>query len=151
MDYDEIFNQDINIDFFYNNAGYDGLKLLVGKASLENAMKRFQDKSEVFTLVTYYEGDILPECYAPVTPSFDTKGTLFATFNPDGLNQNLSYICNNGGIQMVSRLSNSKTGSPTYLLGPGPDRVELFDLVGKQIDNYAKKQAEMNEQQSRTL
>lgn len=151
MDYDEIFNRDINVDFFYNKEGYDGTKLLVGKASLENAMKRFKDKSEVFTLVTYHDGDILPECYAPVAPNYDTNGTLFATFNPDALKQQVNYICNNGGIQTASRLPNSESGSPTYLLGPGPDKIELFDIVSKQIDNYVNNQTNTNEQQSRTL
>lgn len=132
-DYDKIYEQN-NGKTFYDN--YKGIKLISGKISLENAIKRMKENDEFYTLVTCREGDILPECYAKMTPNFETEGTLYATVNPDKINGHINYLCRDGGIQMISRLPNSMNGSPTYLLGPGPDKIELFDLVGQQLVDY---------------
>ena len=47
-------------------------------------------------------------------------------------------ICMNGGIQRISRLPNSNSGSTNYLLGPGPNMVSLEDLIMEQYNEYLK-------------
>lgn len=135
MNYDEIFEQNIEQEFFYT--GYPGKKIVDGKISLNNAVARFS-KEEYYTLVTYKEGDTLPEEYIPLSGLESNCGTLFATLNPNV--HYMNYICRNGGIQSISRLSDLESGNPRYLLGPGPDTVTLKDLVMEQYDTYIKTQ-----------
>lgn len=125
MDFDKIFETDIERKFFFTD--YPGDKLMVGKISLEKAIARL-GKHEYYAFVTYREGEKLPEQYVPLSQLEDGSGTLFATINP---NLNLPYICNNGGIQRISRLPNTSNGSPNYLLGPGPDTISLEAIVGE--------------------
>lgn len=135
MDYDKIFENDLDRKFFYTD--YPGEKMVVGKISLSNAIARLS-KNEHYTLVTYYEGDVLPEQYIPLDQLTSNDSTLFATLNP---NMHLWYICKeDGGIQRISRLPDLSSGSPNYLLGPGPDTVSLEDLVMKQYNEYIKTQ-----------
>lgn len=126
--YDEIFDQDIKTEFFYNNPEYTGKKLVVGSISLANAIERLNDYDEYYTLVTYMDGEKLPEEYVNVGSKVANDGMLFATVNPS---LNMQKICNNGGIQNISRLPGN-----FYLLGPGPDEVNLDELVKEQIDEY---------------
>lgn len=134
MDYDKIFEKDLDRKFFYTD--YPGKKIVVGKISLNNAIARIS-KDEYYTLVTYYKGDVLPEQYIPLNELTSDDGTLFATFNP---NMHFFDICMNGGIQRISRLPNSNSGSPNYLLGPGPNTVSLEDLIMEQYNEYLKTQ-----------
>jgi len=124
MDYDKIFETDINKKFFFTD--YPGDKLMVGKISLENATARLGNH-EYYAFVTYRQGQKLPEQYVPLGQFGDDSGTLYATINP---NLNLPYICENGGIQRLSRLPNTSNGSPNYLLGPGPEKISLETIVG---------------------
>ena len=110
---------------------------MVGKINLNNAIARLS-KDEYYTLVTYQEGEELPKQYIPLSGLSSEDGTLFATFNPDV--RYLHNICVNGGIQMISRLPDSITGSPRYLLGPGPEIVSLEDLIMEQYNEYMKQQ-----------
>ncbi len=134
MDYDKIFERNIDADFFYTN--YQGNKLMEGRISLENAIARLS-KNEHYVLVTYTQGQELPKEYIPLPTLQSDDETLFATVNPD---LRFWYICQNGGIQMISRLPNLPSGSPNYLLGPGNDKgddtVSLEGLVMKQHDKY---------------
>lgn len=135
MDYDEIFENDINRKFFYTD--YPGNKMVVGKISLNNAIARL-DKNEYYTFVTYQEGEILPKEYIPLNGLESNDGTLFATLNPK-----IRYIydiCMNGGIQRISRLMDSETGSPRYMLGPGPNEISLDELIISQYNEYIKTQ-----------
>lgn len=136
MDYDKIFENDLDKKFFYTD--YPGNKMMVGKISLNNAIARL-NKNEYYTLVTYNEGDELPEQYIPLSEFTSDDGTLFATLNP---NTFLSDICTNGGIQHISRLPDLSSGSPNYLLGPGPNIVSLVDLVTEQHSEYLKAQTD---------
>lgn len=131
MDYDKIFESDINRKFFYSD--YPGNKMMVGKISLENAIARMS-KNEYYTLVTYQEGEVLPKEYIPLNGLESNDGTLFATLNP-----NIRYlydICRNGGIQRISRLPELEPGNPRYLLGPGPDIITLNDIIMEQYNLY---------------
>lgn len=134
MDYDKIFENNLDRKFFFSNE--PGNKIMVGKISLTNAMARL-NKREYYTLVTYQEGDVLPEQYLPLSSLTSDDGTLFATINP---NNRFYYICQNGGIQMITRLPNLDSGSPSYLLGPGPETVSLDDLVMSQYEKYLKEE-----------
>ncbi|MBQ6497859.1 MAG: hypothetical protein IJI58_04000 [Bacilli bacterium] len=132
-DYDKIFNDDVNKEFYFNAPGYGGRKLMVGAVSLNNAIERLK-KDEYYTLVTYIDGEKLPEEYIPLDEKLDS-GDLLATVNPKN---NLQYICqNSGSIQKISELSNLN-----YLLGPGPDTFNLTELVEKQV---AEIKAERNQ------
>lgn len=134
-DYDKIFDENPDYDFFYNKAGYDGPKLVAGRVSLKNAIARL-NKGEVYTIVKYQEGEQLPEQYMPLENSNVNGGdTLFATIKP---NLRLYDLCANGGIQTISRLSDDEFGSPRYLLGPGPDEVTLNELIASQLADYEK-------------
>ena len=128
MDYDKVFENNVDKAFFYTN--YPGNKLVDGKISLENAVARM-GKNEFYTLVTYNEGDVLPEQYIPYNQLSSDDGTLFATVNP---NVRFYDICQNGGIQKISRVQDSEFGSPRYLLGTGPEIVELDDLINGQYE-----------------
>ena len=93
---------------------------MVGKISLENAIARL-NQDEYYTLVTYYEGDILPKEYMPLNNLKSDDGTLFATFKPEI--RYLHYICRTDSIQMISRLPEKDSELARYLLGPG-DQVK---------------------------
>ena len=127
MDYDKIYEGNIDRKWFYSD--YPGNKLVVGKISLKNAMARM-NKNEYYALVTYNEGETLPEQYVAYDGLSSDDGTLFATINPD---VHVSSICHNGGIQMISRLGRPDE-SIRYLLGPGPEKVYLDDLIQEQYD-----------------
>ena len=124
-DYDKIFKDDVNKEFYFNARGYEGRKLMVGAISLSNAVERLK-KDEYYAVVTYIDGEKLPEEYVPLNDRLD-NGDLLATVNPKN---NLQYICkDSGSIQVISKLSNSD-----YLLGPGPDTFNLAELVDQQAD-----------------
>lgn len=130
MDYDIIFQDDINKKFFYTD--YPGNKMVVGKISLKNALARMSMR-EYYVLVTYTEGETLPQQYMPLSNLKSDDGTLFATINPSTY---FTDICQRGGIQRVSRLSDLDSGSPNYLLGPGPETVALDELIMEQYTKY---------------
>lgn len=136
MDYNEVFGNDLERKFFYTD--YPGKKMVVGTISLQNAIVRL-DKDEYYILVTYKEGEKIPEQYVPLSQLKSDDGTLFATINPA---TRFSYICNDGGIQRISRLSDLDSGSPNYLLGPGPDTVALADLVAQEHNYYNESKAQ---------
>ena len=138
MDYDRIFEIDLDRKFFYTD--YPGKKMMVGRISLKNAIARLS-KNEYYTLVTYTEGEELPEQYIPLSGFTSDDGTLFATINP---NTRFSDICRNGGIQRISRLFDLSPGNPNYLLGPGPDTVSLSDLVMEQYNKYNQEKTQIN-------
>lgn len=140
IDYDEVFSDDLGKKFFYTN--YPGNKMMEGKISLENAIARL-NVGEYYTFVTYREGDELPKQYTPLNGLTSEDGTLFATVNPNVTR--MDYICRNGGIQMISRLSDTDLGSPNYLLGPGPDTIALSDIVSKQYESYQSAQTNLNQ------
>lgn len=135
MDYDKIFEQDIERKFFYTD--YPGKKMMVGRIGLNNALARLS-KDEYYVLVTYKDGETLPEQYMPLKGLTSEDGTLFATFNPNI--RYISNICRDGGIQMISRLTDLDSGSPNYLLGPGPETVSLEDLIMAEYNSYIKSQ-----------
>ena len=135
MDYDKLFELDIERKFFYTD--YPGRKMVDGKISLNNAIARLS-KNEYYTFVTYQEGDILPKEYIPLNGLESNSGTLFATLNPDI--RYVNNICRNGGIQQISRLPDLEPGNPRYLLGPGPDIITLQDMIMAQYDAYIKTQ-----------
>lgn len=135
-DFDELYNDDVNRKWFYSD--YQGNKLVVGKISLNNAIARL-NLNEYYTLVTYHEGDVLPEQYIPLDSLTSNDNTLFATVNPS---ITLWDICRNGGIQRITQLPDYKEEGPRYLLGPGPDIVLHSDLVMAQYEKYIKTQEE---------
>lgn len=130
MDYDKLFDQNKDVKFFYTD--YPGNKLMVGKTSLKHAIERM-DKNEYYVLVTYKEGETLPEAYKQFPDLVGEDDTLFATINPHTRLQ-LSDICRDGGIQRVSRLGSPEEDNPNYLLGPGPETVTLNELVIEQYN-----------------
>lgn len=137
MDYDKIYEIDINQNYFYTN--YPGNKLMVGKISLNYAIERLK-KNEYYTLVAYTEGEELPKEYIPLKNLTNDNGILFATVNP---NINFWDICRNGGIQRISQLARkTPSDSPRYLLGPGPDIVSLEDIIAEQYNKHYKLQQE---------
>ncbi len=137
-DYDEVFNNNSDYNYFYNAPGYEGKKLVVGRVSLNNAKERLK-KGEVYTVVKYHEGDELPEEYMPLPDGYvEGEETLLATINP---NVRFNYMCANGGIQMISRIHDNEEGFPTWLLGPGPDTISLNDLVESQLVDYERSKA----------
>lgn len=140
IDYDEVFSDDLGKKFFYTN--YPGNKMMEGKISLKNAIARSY-VGEYYTLVTYREGDELPKQYTPLNGLTSEDGTLFATVNPNVTR--MDYICRNGGIQMISRLSDETKGNPRYLLGPGPGEITLGDIVSKQYEAYQNMQTKLNQ------
>ena len=140
MDYDKIFDNDVNREFFYTN--YPGNKMVVGRISLRNAIERL-NKNEYYTFVTYTEEEELPEVYKPLIGIQDEDGTLFATINPE---IHFTDICEKGGIQRITRLSDLKNGSPNYLLGPGPETISLHAIVSEQFNEYNRaKEEEIND------
>lgn len=140
-DYDKILKDNVNRKFFYSD--YAGPKLVNGKADLENVKKR-KELDEYYTLVTYREGDLLPEEYRALTVLKSEDNELFATINPQTAPR-MNYICGDGGIQIISRLNDAAPGNSRYLLGPGPDTVELLDLVMEQYDGYMKEKNSVKE------
>ena len=135
MDYNSIFDKNIDQKFFYSD--YPGSKLMVGNVSLKNAQARL-DKSEYYVLVTYKDGEKLPQQYRPLDGLTSEDGTLFATVSNDVYTP---YICRNGGIQLASRLP-GYGNSAEYLLGPGPETVLLDDLIEEQYEEYKKQHGE---------
>lgn len=125
-DYDKVFENDVERDFFYNAPGYRGNKLVVGVIGLENAIERLK-KDEYYLLVKYNEGDILPKEYIE-NAGAGKDGTLFASVNPKVY---LTDICKDGGIQRISSLDKEE-----YLLGPGPDTFSMSDLIKESINQY---------------
>lgn len=132
--YDETFKSDSKRKFFYSD--YRGSKLVNGKVNVENAKER-KKLDEYYVLVTYHEGEELPEGYRTLIALTGEDGELFATINPENA-PHMHYICRDGGIQMISRLPDAAPGNSRYLLGPGPDEVELLELVMEQHDGYMK-------------
>lgn len=132
--YDEAFKNDSKHKFFYSD--YVGSKLVNGKVNLENAKER-EELNEYYVLVTYQESEKLPKEYRQLTGLTGENGELFATINLENTPR-MHYICRDGGIQMISRLNDAAPGNYRYLLGPGPDTVELLDLVMEQYDGYMK-------------
>ena len=135
MDYNSLFDQKPDQEFFYSN--YPGSKLMVGNVSLKNAQARL-GKSEYYVLVTYKDGEQLPRQYRPLEGLTSEDGTLFATVSNDVYTP---YICRNGGIQRASRLPDYGN-SANYLLGPGPETVVLDDLIEEQYEEYKKQHGE---------
>ena len=133
MDYDKIFEKDIDREFFYTN--YPGNKLVVGKISLKNAIERLK-KSEYYVLVSYENGEELPIQYRPIPDLENEDGVLFATINSD---VRVTEICRNGGIQRISRLGRPNDENPNYLLGPGPETISLNEMIMEQYNEcYGK-------------
>ena len=136
-DYDEIFERDINSKFFYTD--YPGRKMMVGRISLNNAIARLS-KDEYYTLVTYCEGETLPQEYIPLNGLESQDGTLFATLNPDI--RGINYICRgNDSIQGISRIDfidRTKPIKPKYLLGPGPETITLEEIIMEEYNEYMK-------------
>jgi len=128
MDYDEIYKDDIDRKWFYSD--YPGNKLVVGKIGLKNAMARM-NKNEYYALVTYNEGETLPEYYVPYEGLTSDDGTLFATISSE---IRIDDIYHNGKIQKVTGLGRPNE-SIRYLLGPGPETVYLDDLIQEQYDD----------------
>lgn len=133
-DYDKIFNQDVNIKYFYNADSYNGAKLVEGKISLKNALERLK-LGEYYTLVTYEEGETLPEAYVQVNVETGNS-KLLATVNPK---LRFNFICMDGGIQMISKLSDD-----VYLLGPGPEKYSMSSKLNEQINFYLSNLEESN-------
>lgn len=142
--YDETFKSDAKRKFFYSD--YVGPKLVNGKVNLKNAKER-EELDEYYVLVTYQEDDELPKAYRPLIGLTSEDGELFATINLENAPR-MHYICRDGGIQMISRLNDAAPGNYRYLLGPGPDTVELLDLVMEQYDGYMKSKS--NQKQTQT-
>lgn len=85
---------------------------------------------EYYAMFTYNDGETLPEQYVPYEGLTSDDGTLFATIN---LVININYICINSKIQKVTRLDRPSE-KIRYLLGPGPEKVCLADLIQEQYD-----------------
>ena len=49
---------------------------------------------------------------------------------------------------MISRLNDAAPGNYRYLLGPGPDTIELLDLVMEQYDGYMKDKSHQKQSQA---
>ncbi len=124
-DFDKILEEDNQRNFFFNAPGYEGKKIMVGKIGVKNAEARLE-KEEYYTLVTYQNGEQLPEGYMPLDESVGEE--LLATIDP---RMHMSYVSVDGGIQKVSKLSDDE-----YLLGPGPDQISLSSIVRNQIKEY---------------
>lgn len=134
MDYDKIFVQDINKEFYFDKEGYPQNKMMVGTISYENAKARLS-KGEYYILVKIHEGDVLPNEYVFLKDVDSIDDTFFATINP---NLTMDGICKDAGsIQLISRINDTVEG-PCYLLGPGPDKVEVSQLINEQLEAYRK-------------
>ena len=129
-DYDRVFDENPDFNFFYNAPGYGSLKLVVGRISLKNAIERLK-KGEVYTVVKYHEGEELPEQYMPLENiDVSDENVLLATIKP---NLDVNDLCANGGCQMITMLNGGR-----YLLGAGPDKVTLSELIDSQLGDYKK-------------
>ena len=130
-DFDKVFDENPEQNYFYNAPGYDKYwKLVVGRVSLKHAIERLK-KWEVYSVVKYHAGEELPEEYIPVeTEDVKSGDILFATLNPKF---RVHYLCMNGGCIMTCRLPSGR-----YLLGPGPEEVEERDLIYSQLTDYEK-------------
>ena len=136
--YDEVFKSDVNKEFYYNAPGYRGNKLVDGVISINNAIERLK-KDEYYSIVTYMDGEKLPEEYVPLDEVLE-NGDLLATFNPK---LNMADLVRDGSIQMITKLSNGDD----YLLGPGPDTFSVSELVEKHV----KELKEANLDKERTI
>ena len=126
VNYDKLFEDNINKEFYFNAPEYSGKKIMSGYISLSNAKERL-NKDEYYTLVSYIDGEKLPDEYIPYTTL--KNGELLATFNP---NLNMTEYCkDSNSIQKVSKLSNDK-----YMLGPGPDEISIFQILEEQEKEY---------------
>ncbi len=144
MDFNSIFEEDINYKFFFQD--YLGNKMMVGRVNLEYAIERLK-MNEYYSLVMYKEGDELPSEYVPLPELKSDDGTLFATFNPK---LSMNYICKNGGVQMISRISGPNAAFQTYLLGPGDEMVSTYDLINSIYEDYKKKNT-LEENKGKTI
>jgi hypothetical protein len=133
--FNKIFDENPDAKFFYTD--YPGTKLVDGWVSLKNAKAR-KDKDEFYALVTYHDGEELPEEYVPIKDYESEDGTLFATINPD-YPFHFFDICRNAGIQRITELPSREDEGPRYLLGPGPDEITLAELINTQYDRYMGK------------
>ncbi len=135
MNYNELLEEDINKDFFYNREGYPKLLLINGYISLDKAVKR-AEKGEYYVLVEYPVGTELPASYLPVKDDkidFELPdGISLASFNPK---TRVFALCENGGVQLISRLP-YLGGEARYLRGSGPEQVFLEDLMEEQLQSY---------------
>lgn len=134
LSYNEILDEDINRQFYHNHPDF-GTTLIARDVSLKNAIARLQ-YHEYYVLVTYKEDEQLPSQYVPCADVENFGDTLFATINPNVQVHNLCYskFCKNG-IQTITNI-NLPGESPNYLLGPGPDKVSLEELIEEQRENY---------------
>ena len=127
VNYDKVFEDNINKEFFFNLPEYGKLnKIMSGYISLRNAKERL-NKGEYYTLVSYIDGEKLPVEYIPYATS--KNGDLLATFNP---NLNMTAYCkDSSSIQKVSKITNDR-----YMLGPGPDEISIFQILEGQENEY---------------
>ena len=151
--YNKIYDSNPEIKHFYNNRGYEGKKLVAGTISLKNALVRMKEPfEEYYVLVTYKEGEQLPEGYIPISEYKSDNGTLFATINPDPFKLRIDDICNYNNPSSIQRITRMDMGKrdwihgdpnelisiPDYLLGPGPNTVRLIDLIDSEYFAYCK-------------
>ncbi len=136
MNYDDIFAKNgLDHEFYYNKGDYPKGIMVNGTISLANAKERLK-RGEYYVLVTLHEGEILPPEYIFLKDVESVDDTFFATINPE-LNMR-AYSKDLGNIQLISRLNDSLEG-PRYLLGPGPDTLDVSALINEQIDIYKNK------------
>ncbi len=144
MNYDKIFEEDIDKTFFYNESSYPTRKLIDGFISLNNAEKRLFSKNEYYTLLHYQGEQDLPNGYIPLDDDVVEKMGFgsdehFATIDP---NLTFEALCQNGGIQLISGLP-CEVGNARYLLGPGPDEITLSELVHGQLEEYKNEKSHL--------
>lgn len=134
INYDKLFAANPDKKRFYSD--YPGAKLVTGTIGCKNARAR-AEQGEYYVLVTYHEGEELPNHYKPLPSLTSEDGTMFATVAPDR-NCSLDYICINGGIQMISDLTFEGNTDRTFLRGPGPDKLLLSDLIMIQYTGHCE-------------
>ena len=137
MNYNEIFEDNVLKDFYYNADNYPKKILVDGFIDLDKAKKRLE-KGEYYILVLYQNGEELPKEYIPVPNQMGNiemeSDKKFATVNPDEV---LNAYCVDNSIQRITNLQNSIAGA-RYLLGAGPEEISLPYLLQNQIDSYKK-------------
>lgn len=122
MNFNDIFKDNPSREILFNKSNYPKGILMCGFIDLDLAKVRLE-KGEYYTLVTYKNGQELPDCYRSLDALDDE--TLLASVKPS---QYISGINLNGSIQMVTQL-NFDEHDACYLLGPGPNTVQLLDLI----------------------
>ena len=130
MNYNKLFEEDIDKNFFYNAEGYPKKILINGFIDLDKALKRLE-KGEYYVLVAYQNVEELPDCYVPLSLEqqvIEVPDIKFATINP---NENLLAFCENNYIQLISRMPDTLRGV-RYMLG----EFYLNDLIAEQLENY---------------